>query len=72
MSFKFIHQRTFEAVLTVHKKEVSQVNRNSLPYINSPHDDYIYNIQYSALTTNFHILVARGGGWLGISRTIKF
>ena len=25
-----------------------------------------------ALTTNFHILVSRGGGWLGISRTIKF
>ena len=25
----------------------------------------------SALTTNFHILIARGGGWLGISRTIK-
>ena len=44
MSFKFIHQRSFEAVLTVHKKEVSLVNRNSLPYINSPHDDYIYSI----------------------------
>ena len=26
----------------------------------------------SALTTNFHILVSRGGGWLGISLTIKF
>ena len=26
----------------------------------------------SALTTNFHILVSREGGWLGISRTIKF
>ena len=26
----------------------------------------------SALTTNFHILVSRGGGWFGISRTIKF
>ena len=26
----------------------------------------------SALTTNFHILVSRGGGWLGINRTIKF
>ena len=26
----------------------------------------------SALTTDFHILVSRGGGWLGISRTIKF
>ena len=26
----------------------------------------------SALTTYFHILVSRGGGWLGISRTIKF
>ena len=26
----------------------------------------------SALTTNFHILVSRGRGWLGISQTIKF
>ena len=26
----------------------------------------------SALTTNFHILVSRGGRWLGINRTIKF
>ena len=30
------------------------------------------NIVLRALTTNFHILVSRGGGWLGISRTIKF
>ena len=29
-------------------------------------------LAYSALTTNFHILVSRGGGWLGISLTIKF
>ena len=29
-------------------------------------------VRTSALTTNFHILVSRGGGWLGISRTIKF
>ena len=29
-------------------------------------------IMNSALTTNFHILVSRGGGWFGISRTIKF
>ena len=26
----------------------------------------------STLTTNFHIFVSRGAGWLGISRTIKF
>ena len=30
------------------------------------------NAATSALTTNFHIVVSRGGGWLGISRTIKF
>ena len=26
------------------------------------------DIQIRALTTNFHILVSRGGGWLGISK----
>ena len=26
----------------------------------------------SALTTNFHILVSRERGWLGISQAIKF
>ena len=29
-------------------------------------------LKHSALTTNFHILVSRGRGWLGISQTIKF
>ena len=31
-----------------------------------------FGVTSSALTTNFHILVSRGGGWFGISRTIKF
>ena len=32
--------------------------------------DAVSGMDDSALTTNFYIVVSRGGGWLGISRTI--
>ena len=35
-------------------------------------DVNLWRMSGSALTTNFHILVSRGRGWLVISQTIKF
>ena len=61
--------------------DIAQLNFTPIPVLNIPEEFIItrdaveaglLSVQNSALTTNFHILVSRGGGWFGISRTIQF
>ena len=66
---QIVPQITMTMVYSV-LKEVKCKQAVSALYI-AMHNLY-YNHTTSALTTNFHILVSRGGGWFGISRTIKF